>query len=87
MLRAAEAIGNRRSKHSHFGASPELRILVFQLFVLASFPLNVVFVFDGDERPKFKRGKKVSPTPHWLTRQAAELAIAFGFKVMTVSLR
>ncbi len=85
MIRAAESSGNRRAMHSHFGASPELRVLLLKLLNLASYPLNVVLVFDGPERPSCKRGKKVSSTPHWLTRQTGELATAFGFQVITVS--
>ncbi len=79
MLRAAESGGNRRAKHSHFGASPELRTLLLQLLTLASFPSNVVAVFDGPGRPSCKRGKKVSSAPHWLTRQNGRTCYGIWF--------
>lgn len=84
MLRQAEAVGNRRARHSHFGASPELRIILHQLFVMGSFPMDIVFMFDGPNRPEIKRGKKVSPLPHWLTEQTHDLVSAFGYVAQTV---
>lgn len=85
MLCKAEAVGNARARHSHFGASPELRTLYYQFCVLGSFPVDVVFVLDGNERPKVKRNKKVSSSEHWLVPQAVELAKAFGFHVKQVN--
>ncbi|KAF9234581.1 PIN domain-like protein [Melanogaster broomeanus] len=37
-------------------------------------------VFDGPEKPPFKRGKKVISTPPWLTEHFKRFASAFGFE-------
>ncbi|KAK2746628.1 hypothetical protein FQN57_002972 [Myotisia sp. PD_48] len=42
------------------GYNPALRTLFFRLARLISLPIHPIFVFDGPNRPKFKRGKLVS---------------------------
>lgn len=44
-------------------------------------------VYDGDMRPKFKRGKNVKSTPHWLTESVRQMASLFGFENHTVGLQ
>lgn len=52
-----------------------------QFGVLASFPVNAVFVLDGSDRSGVKRDSRVGSPSHWLATQAEELAKAFGFEV------
>jgi Holliday junction resolvase YEN1 len=68
-----------RFHHSQAGANPELRTLFFRLARLLQFPVNLLFIFDGEGRPSIKRGKKVIKTPHWLTERVQEMLGLFGF--------
>ncbi|KAF8833963.1 PIN domain-like protein [Paxillus ammoniavirescens] len=45
--------------------------------------LDVVFVFDGPNRPSIKCKKKVVATPPWLTECLMDMAEAFGFEAYT----
>ena len=44
-----------RLHHSQAGANPELRTLFFRLAQLLQFPVILLFIFDGEERPPIKR--------------------------------
>ena len=41
------------------GANPELRTLFYRLARLVALPVHPLFVFDGPERPAYKRGKLI----------------------------
>lgn len=41
---------------------------------------GVIFVFDGDNRPKLKRGKSRRKSPHWLEQLFMSLIEHFGFQ-------
>ncbi|KAG8846462.1 hypothetical protein FRB96_001986 [Tulasnella sp. 330] len=62
------------------GENPELRTMFFRMARLLEVPFLPVFVFDGPERPKFKRGKKVSGRQHWMEDGVKKMATAFGFQ-------
>jgi holliday junction resolvase YEN1 len=74
-----------RRHHAQFGQNPELRTLFYRLCRLLSVCIDLVFVFDGPNRAKIKRGKHVRATPHWLTLGMQEMLTAFGFAWYTVS--
>ncbi|KAI0692538.1 hypothetical protein C8T65DRAFT_762091, partial [Cerioporus squamosus] len=61
------------------GAHPELRTLFWRLAKLAQLPVSVLFVFDGRQRPKVKRGSKMGKSgTHGLARGFRELINLFG---------
>ncbi|KIJ96170.1 hypothetical protein K443DRAFT_124563 [Laccaria amethystina LaAM-08-1] len=69
------------ARHSQTGENPELRTLFHKLNHFLNQSANVVFVFDGNERPSMKRGKHVHTREHWLAKRFQEFARAFGFSV------
>ena len=52
-------------RYSHHNAreNPEMRTLFYRLCHLLHLHLHVIFVFDGMDRAKTKRGKKVKKNP------------------------
>ena len=62
------------------GKNPALRTLYFRLLKLLGLGIHPLFVFDGPQRPSFKRGKKVAPyaasLDNFLVKQLLQL---FGF--------
>jgi holliday junction resolvase YEN1 len=67
------------------GDNPELRMLFFRLAKFLALPLLPLFVFDGPERPKIKRNKRVMGRRHPLTRSFIAMIKAFGFEHHQVS--
>ncbi|KAG2036965.1 PIN domain-like protein, partial [Suillus americanus] len=67
--------------HSKGGENPELRLLFFRLCSLARLPFLPLFVFDGDGRPKIKRGSKLGKSgSHSLTSGMKKLLDIFGME-------
>ena len=67
------------------GENPALRTFFFRLSRLLSIPVLPVFVYDGPNRPKFKRNNKVSTK--WrseLTHPTRKMIEAFGFEWLEV---
>ncbi|KAG8936112.1 hypothetical protein FRC02_004430 [Tulasnella sp. 418] len=62
------------------GENPELRTLFFRLARLLQDPFLPLFVFDGPERPEFKRGKRISGKGNWMENGMKNLIDAFGFE-------
>lgn len=63
------------------GANPEIRLLFFRLAKLARLPWIVLFVFDGRERPKVKRGSRMGKSgSHNLTAKFKEMIKWFGME-------
>ncbi|KAI5982397.1 PIN domain-like protein [Pisolithus orientalis] len=69
-----------RHGHAQCGQNPELRTLFYKLAHLYRTPADVLFVFDGPQKPAIKRGKKVVTIPPWLTTYFKDFASAFGFR-------
>ncbi|CAA7267737.1 unnamed protein product [Cyclocybe aegerita] len=59
--------------------NPELATLFARCARLFKLPVHPLFVFDGPERPKNKRGKKVRGTRLWLERDFKTMLDGFGF--------
>lgn len=74
-------------QHNHHtaGSAPELKVIFYRLARLFRMTTTVIVVYDGDKRPKFKRGKVVGTTPHWLTKSVRQLVELFGFINHTVN--
>ncbi|KAJ5793923.1 XPG N-terminal [Penicillium paradoxum] len=64
------------------GKNPELRTLFFRLLKLLALPIHPLFVYDGPQKPAFKRGKAVSPRSYGsapIIRRSKELIERFRF--------
>jgi holliday junction resolvase YEN1 len=70
-------------RHGHT-KSPELAGLFARCLKLFELPLDCLFVFDGSQRPKYKRGGLVRGNDHWLTRDWKEMLDALGFSYIEV---
>ncbi|KAL8662326.1 MAG: hypothetical protein Q9168_008274 [Polycauliona sp. 1 TL-2023] len=66
------------------GSSPALRTLYYRLLRLLSLSIRPLFVFDGPNKPPFKRGAKTgtqaAALPNFITKQLLQL---FGFPYHT----
>ena len=74
-----------RSGAANGGPHADLLALFNKLARLLRAPVEVLFVFDGHERPAVKRGRKVHTKPHSLTAELQWLLQCFGFTWYTVS--
>ncbi|PCH43505.1 hypothetical protein WOLCODRAFT_144540 [Wolfiporia cocos MD-104 SS10] len=69
----------QHAEYSKGGANPEIRTLFFRLRSLAELPLIPLFVFDGRERPKTKRGSRMGKSgSHNMTPTFKKLLDALG---------
>jgi Holliday junction resolvase YEN1 len=64
------------------GTNPALRTFYYRLLRLIALDIHPVFVFDGPNKPPFKRNKRTGPTvasiPEFLAKQ---LLKQFGFPI------
>ncbi|CAL1695341.1 unnamed protein product [Somion occarium] len=71
-------------EHARFskgGENPELRMLFFRIRSLLELPIIPLFVFDGRERPRVKRGSKLGKSgSHNLTAKLKELLGIYGIE-------
>lgn len=67
------------------GENLPLQILFWQVCRLLSLPIKPVVVFDGPNKPEFKRGRKVKSTPHALMLAYQQLIRDAGFITYVVS--
>ena len=76
--------------HAQFskgGENPELRLLFFRLCALAELPILPLFIFDGRNRPKVKRGSRMGKSgSHPLTEGMKKLLDIFGMQWRVVGL-
>ncbi|KAJ5308076.1 hypothetical protein N7476_008732 [Penicillium atrosanguineum] len=64
------------------GKNPELRTFFFRLLKLLSLPVHPLFVYDGQHKPPFKRGKAVSTRSYGsapIIRRSKDLIERFRF--------
>ncbi|KAF4613695.1 hypothetical protein D9613_008208 [Agrocybe pediades] len=78
-----EAFAARGRSYSAVGPNPELRALFYRLAWLSRSGVNAVFVFDGQKRPKVKRGKHVRTIPHRLADGFKQLIAGYSFHSYT----
>lgn len=87
MNEAQMAIKVRPGHGTRAGENPALRVLFYRLCRLLTLPIIPVFVFDGPNRPKVKRGINVKMTkPHWLSTPLKKFIEGFGFYWYMVSI-
>ncbi|KAK6507372.1 hypothetical protein TWF481_005808 [Arthrobotrys musiformis] len=63
------------------GSNAPLRVIYYRLCSLLSLNIHAVFVFDGRNRPDFKRGKTISGGEGYLLAFSRRLIAAFGFPI------
>lgn len=64
------------------GRNPELRTLFYRLLKLLALPIHPLFVYDGPQKPAFKRGKAVSARSYGnapIIRRSKDLISLFRF--------
>ena len=87
MNEAQMAIQVRLGHGTRAGENPALQVLFYCLCRLLTLPIIPIFVFDGPDRPKVKRGINVKTTkPHWLSVPLKKFIKAFGFYWYMVSI-
>jgi hypothetical protein len=67
------------------GQNTILQQFFWWLVHLLSLLVAAFFVFDGAERPDYKRDKHVRKVAYWMQNAAQYLIEAFGFQYSTVS--
>lgn len=71
----------RGRAHARSGQNPALRTYLFQTARLKCFPVQLVFAYDGLDRPALKRGKNVATAKdHWMTRPTQRILDAFNIQ-------
>ena len=87
MNEAQTAIKVRLGLGTRAGENPALRVLFYRLCHILTLPIVPIFVFDGPDRLKVKRGINVRTTkPHWLSTPLKKFIEAFGFYWYKVSI-
>ena len=87
MNEAQGAVNVRPGHGTQAGENPALQVIFYRLCRLLTLPIVPIFVFDGPDRPKVKRGINVKTTkPHWLSTPLKKFIDAFGFYWYMVSI-
>ncbi|KAF7545964.1 hypothetical protein G7046_g9442 [Stylonectria norvegica] len=75
------AIWQFQTQAARGGTNPAIRTLFYRLTRLLATPIEPIFVFDGPNKPAFKRNKRSSRGDGVATAQAKRLIRLFGFAV------
>ena len=71
----------QHARFSKGGANPEIRCLLFKLFNLSKLPIIPLFMFDGRNRPKVKRGSRMGKSgSHNLSQKMKEMLDICGME-------
>ncbi|KAG1897552.1 uncharacterized protein F5891DRAFT_1191747 [Suillus fuscotomentosus] len=70
--------GKWHRAHTQTGQNPALRTFLFRLARLAQYPLQLIFCYDGNQRPGVKRGHIVSLNEHWMVKPTQRILDAFN---------
>ncbi|KAK5989080.1 Flap endonuclease GEN-like-like protein [Cladobotryum mycophilum] len=73
------AIWQFQTQAARGGTNPAIRTLFYRLVRLLGTPIQPIFVFDGPNKPKFKRNKRSGRGDGVATAQAKRLIQLFGF--------
>ncbi|PPQ97664.1 hypothetical protein CVT26_002476 [Gymnopilus dilepis] len=79
MMTECIAVAKAANLHSSTQGGP-IRVLFFRLSKLARLPILAWFVFDGRNRPTYKRGARVSTEDPWWRPLCELLLKLFGFQ-------
>ncbi|KAG1723370.1 PIN domain-like protein [Suillus paluster] len=77
--------GKWHRAHAQTGQNPALRTFLFRLARLARYPLQLIFCYDGDQRPGVKRGHRVSSNEHWMVKPTQRILDAFNTQWITAA--
>ncbi|KAG2745158.1 PIN domain-like protein [Suillus brevipes Sb2] len=77
--------GKWHRAHAQTGMNPALRTFLFRLSRLARYPVKLVFCYDGDQRPKIKRGHRVSTKDHWMVDPTQRILNVFNTQWLTAA--
>lgn len=79
------SIWSFQNQAANGGKNPELRTLYYRLVRLLSLSIQPLFVFDGPNKPPFKRGVRTNPDSAsgsaYFFRHTKELLSLFGFPI------
>ncbi|KAG2127291.1 PIN domain-like protein [Suillus bovinus] len=75
--------GKWQCAHSQTGMNPALRTFLFHLAQLARFPVQLIFCYDGGQRPEVKRGCCMSTRDHWMVKPTQRILNAFNTQWIT----
>jgi Holliday junction resolvase YEN1 len=79
MNEAQMAVSNP-GRGTRAGENPAVRILFYWLCQLLTLPIIPIFVFDGPDHPKMKRGVNVkTEKSYWLSSSFKKFIEVFGF--------
>jgi len=80
MNEAQMAVNIKPGRGTWAGENPAVRVLFYRLCHLLTLPIIPVFVFNGPDRPKVKRGVNVKMgKSHWLSSRFKKFIEVFGF--------
>ena len=68
------------------GMNPALRVFFLRVANLARQPIQLIFCYDGPNRPARKRGKNVRVRDHWMVKPTRRILDAFNIAWHEVSL-
>ena len=75
----------RGRAHARSGQNPALRTFLFRTARLKSFPVQLVFAYDGPDRPSVKRGRNVvTAQDHWMVKPTQRILDAFNIQWFVV---
>ncbi|KAG1886936.1 PIN domain-like protein [Suillus fuscotomentosus] len=77
--------GNWHRAHTQTGQNPALRTFLFCLARLTQFPVQLVFCYDGNQRPDVKQGHKVSSREHWMVKPTQRILDVFHTQWITAA--
>ncbi|KAG1887198.1 PIN domain-like protein [Suillus subluteus] len=77
--------GKWHRAHAQTGMNPALRTFLFRLSRLAQYPVKLIFCYDGDQRPKIKRGHRVSTKDHWMVDPTQQILNMFNTQWITAA--
>ncbi|KAG1841547.1 PIN domain-like protein [Suillus subalutaceus] len=72
--------GRWHHAHAQTGQNPALQTFLFRLARLARLPVQLIFVFDGNQRSEIKWGHRVSTNDHWMVKPTQRLLNAFNIQ-------
>ncbi|KAI5457347.1 hypothetical protein BGZ63DRAFT_516032 [Mariannaea sp. PMI_226] len=75
------AIWQFQTQAARGGTNPAIRTLFYRLNRFLGMPIEPIFVFDGPDKPKFKRNKRSGRGDTLATAQAKRLIQLFGFTI------
>ncbi|KAG2146592.1 PIN domain-like protein [Suillus bovinus] len=77
--------GKWQHVHSQTGMNPALRTFLFRLAWLACFLVQLIFCYDGDQRPEVKRVCRMSTRDHWMVKPTQRILNAFNTQWITAA--